>query len=174
DKRPSQIFLHPIRLPRTPAGDFRRELIRAWLTAVARRPASTTLPGDEFPARSATFRREGDYWTISYAGSVCRLRDTKGLQYIGQLLRAPGREGARRRGARGGGSRVRDRRPAAGRAPLRQGAAGPALDTQAKPAYRARLADLREELAEAESYHDAGRAERARVEVEALTAELAG
>src|SRR5262245_5629442 len=30
DKRPSQIYLHPIRLPRTPAGEFRRELIRKW------------------------------------------------------------------------------------------------------------------------------------------------
>src|SRR5262245_12823435 len=38
DERPSQIYLHPIRLPRTPAGDFRRELIRTWLTVLARHP----------------------------------------------------------------------------------------------------------------------------------------
>ena len=39
-----------------------------------------------------TFRREGEYWTIAYAGLVVRLRDTKGLQYLGHLLGDPGRE----------------------------------------------------------------------------------
>jgi hypothetical protein len=33
-----------------------------------------------------TFRREGEYWTIAYAGVVVRLRDTKGLQYLGHLV----------------------------------------------------------------------------------------
>src|SRR5439155_1606819 len=34
---------------------------------------------------------EGDYWTIAYEGSVVRLKDAKGLHYLGQLLRHPGR-----------------------------------------------------------------------------------
>ena len=38
-----------------------------------------------------TFRREGEYWTIAYAGVVVRLRDRRGLQYVGHLLRHPGR-----------------------------------------------------------------------------------
>ena len=41
--------------------------------------------------RAGLFRREGDYWTIAYEGSVVRLKDAKGLHYLGQLLRHPGR-----------------------------------------------------------------------------------
>src|SRR5262245_19978517 len=37
------------------------------------------------------FRCEGDYWTIGYDGVVVRLRDAKGLHYLGQLLHHPGR-----------------------------------------------------------------------------------
>jgi hypothetical protein len=39
---------------------------------------------------SNLFRREGDYWTISFEGSVFRLRDTMGMHYIRQLLANPG------------------------------------------------------------------------------------
>jgi hypothetical protein len=35
-------------------------------------------------------RREGDYWTIAFDGKVVRLRDTKGLRYLAELLRRPG------------------------------------------------------------------------------------
>ena len=38
------------------------------------------------------FRREGEYWTLVFAGSVARLRDTKGLQYLARLLAHPGRD----------------------------------------------------------------------------------
>ena len=36
-------------------------------------------------------RRDGDYWTIAYDGTVVRLRDAKGLRYLDHLLRHPGR-----------------------------------------------------------------------------------
>jgi hypothetical protein len=36
------------------------------------------------------FRREGEYWTIVYHGTVLRLRDTKGLRYLAYLLARPG------------------------------------------------------------------------------------
>jgi len=36
------------------------------------------------------FRREGDYWTISYAGVTVRLREVKGLGHLAHLLRHPG------------------------------------------------------------------------------------
>jgi tetratricopeptide (TPR) repeat protein len=39
---------------------------------------------------SDVFRREGDYWTICFHGSMCRLRDTIGMHYIGRLLANPG------------------------------------------------------------------------------------
>jgi len=49
----------------------------------------TSATGPQRPI--GTFRRQGEYWTIVYAGVVVRLRDTKGLQYLGHLLRHPGR-----------------------------------------------------------------------------------
>jgi len=36
------------------------------------------------------FRREGEYWTIEYAGTVCRLRDSMGLRHLALLLRRAG------------------------------------------------------------------------------------
>jgi non-specific serine/threonine protein kinase len=54
------------------------------------------------------------------------------------------------------------------------GGAGEALDARARAAYRARLAELDEDLAEAERHHDLGRLEALGEEREALVAELAG
>ena len=51
--------------------------------------------------------------------------------------------------------------------------AGPLLDAQAKAAYRARLGDLREELEQAERWHDTERAAQARHELDALGDALA-
>lgn len=39
-----------------------------------------------------TFRKEGDFWTIVYEGKTIRLKDTKGLQYIGCLLHHAGQK----------------------------------------------------------------------------------
>jgi len=47
------------------------------------------------------------------------------------------------------------------------------LDDRAQAAYRTRLADLREELEEAEANADLGRAEAARIELDAVVGELA-
>jgi hypothetical protein len=33
--------------------------------------------------------REGEYWTIVYAGETCRLKDTNGLRYLSCLLKRP-------------------------------------------------------------------------------------
>jgi hypothetical protein len=40
--------------------------------------------------RDDVFRLEGEYWTIVYGGTLCRLRDAKGLRYLAHLLRHPG------------------------------------------------------------------------------------
>src|SRR5262249_49849281 len=47
--------------------------------------------GSPEPAR-ATFRREGDFWTIAYSGRISRLKNTSGLAYIAHLLRNPNTE----------------------------------------------------------------------------------
>ena len=41
-------------------------------------------------AGANVFRKEGDYWTISFRGSMIRLRDTIGMHYISRLIANPG------------------------------------------------------------------------------------
>jgi len=40
----------------------------------------------------AVFRREGDYWTVTYEGKTSRLKDAKGFHYIAHLLAHSGEE----------------------------------------------------------------------------------
>ncbi len=39
---------------------------------------------------ASAFYREGEYWTIAYAGTILRLRDAKGLHCLAYLLGRPG------------------------------------------------------------------------------------
>jgi len=115
------------------------------------------------------FLREGEYWSVTYGGATFRLKDSLGLNYLVRLLEQPGREihvldltGERAAGGAGGGvSEAID-----------TGDAGELLDDEARRAYRRRLEDLEETVAEAESFGDAARAARAREEIEMLGAEL--
>ena len=52
--------------------------------------------------------------------------------------------------------------------------AGPLLDSSAKAAYARRIAELEEEISEAESWGEPYRAERARTEIELIAQQLAG
>jgi tetratricopeptide (TPR) repeat protein len=123
-------------------------------------------------------RREGEYWSIAFAGQAFRLKDVKGLHYLAYLLRHPGREfhvldlAAAGQGAGAGGPRTSPARDDDLR-PARLSDTGPVLDEQAKTAYRERLRELEEELAEATSWADQVRAARARQEMQFLADELA-
>ena len=123
-------------------------------------------------------RREGEYWSIAFAGQGFRLKDVKGLHYLAYLLRNPGREfhvldlAAAGHEARAGGPRISPARDDDLR-PARLSDTGPVLDEQAKTAYRARLRDLEEDLAEATSWADPVRAARARQEMQFLADQLA-
>src|SRR6266545_4850092 len=108
------------------------------------------------------FRLEGDVWTLGFGGVVVRLPDAKGLRDIARLLAVPGQD-----------------LPAAdllGSEASAEAATGsdPVLDETARAAYRQRLADLDEEVGDAEQAGDPERATRARVErdrlVDALSA----
>jgi len=44
------------------------------------------VPGSHF------FHKEGEYWTISFEGSILRLRDTRGMHYVSRLVANPGME----------------------------------------------------------------------------------
>jgi hypothetical protein len=125
------------------------------------------------------FRREGEYWTIRYEGSVARLRDSKGLDYLARLLSDPGREfhavdlAAGSPAARPGPSGERARAGGELRVRPDPGDAGELLDARAKAAYKARLNELEAELEEADRFNDAGRAARAGAERDFLLDELA-
>ncbi|MCW3003970.1 MAG: hypothetical protein JWQ20_3268, partial [Conexibacter sp.] len=136
--------------------------------AAARAPAAG--PG-------ATLRREGEIWTVTGADGVVRLKDRKGLQYLATLLEHPDVEvhaidlvnGPVDAAARGAVA-IADR----GDTVLGDGGdAGALLDEVAKSAYRARVAELREELEEAERFHDVERAARLREELDFVGTELA-
>lgn len=130
-----------------------------------------------------TLRREGEFWSASDGETVVRLKDSKGLTYLAQLLRAPDREfhvldliAAERDRAEP------DPSTAAGNALLSSHGMHPTvdaesgdklIDAQARSAYQRRLRELREELDEATRFNDTGRAERARGEIEFLARELA-
>ncbi|MEA2249443.1 MAG: hypothetical protein QOH46_3972, partial [Solirubrobacteraceae bacterium] len=113
----------------------------------------------------AALVREGDVWTLEFDGRTTRLKDAKGLHYLVALLRAPGVEQHALELVGGGGNGASS---SAEGLEVRAdtGDAGPALDEQAKSEYRARLAELREELEEAEAYNDPERAARAREELD--------
>ena len=126
----------------------------------------------------AIFRREGDYWTVSYRDSAFRLKDVKGLAYIAFLLGHPGErihvheliarvDGVAERGSELRAEIAREVSPASD-----LGDAGDAIDPQAQADYRRKLRELAEDLEEAEGLNDIGRAERIRMEAEFLKEEL--
>jgi tetratricopeptide (TPR) repeat protein len=123
------------------------------------------------------FRRDGDVWTVAFAGRAVRLKDSKGLRDIAVLLRRPGTEvhcSELIAAAEGTRARAPSGRELAEVGVSEGVAAGSEiLDQQAKEAYRRRLVELREELEEAEDGGDPERASRALEEMDFLAGELA-
>jgi len=142
---------------------------------VGNEPTATCLHAGE-----GIFRREGEYWSVGDDGTILRLRNTKGLRYIAQLLRSPGREVHV-------SDMIAPEQPAPSTplgqmsdAQLRQlgmqtisGTSEPLLDSAARAAYKRRIEDLRDQLDDATRFNDIERAARARHEIEFLTQELA-
>lgn len=122
--------------------------------------------------QAATLRREGEYWLVSYGDASFRLKDSKGLQLMAELLRNPHKEFH----ALELMSRSAPPTPAVSRGgelEMANGGTGAALDDRAKAAYRLRYEDLTEELDEARRWGDAERATKAEREMEFLAAEMA-
>jgi len=143
-----------------PAGDDYR-LIELRAPRAERLAEPTRTVRRDPPAPGRVFRREGDYWTIAYGGALFRLRDAKGLEYLARLLAEPGRE-----------LHVLDLvAPARPLASGRQDA-GAVLDGLAKVAYRNRLRELDEELAQARAMADSARVQRLEHELEVLARQL--
>ncbi len=125
------------------------------------------------------FRREGDYWTIVFEGKLLRLKHVKGLSLICCLLRHPEQEflastletlASGGTTAEIGQSDTRQREPGEARVPV--GGSTPALDASAKASYACRLLELRDELEEAKSLNDLGKASKIQAEMDFLAREL--
>jgi tetratricopeptide (TPR) repeat protein len=132
--------------------------------------AEASAPGTQ--RTSATFRREGEYWSIAFDGEAFRLKDSKGMRHLSVLLSSPGSEihvlelvaAVEGHALHGGGA---DAGLAVGSTD-----AGEMLDERAKSEYRARLGELESELAEAEEWNDSERVSRLRDEMDFLAREL--
>jgi tetratricopeptide (TPR) repeat protein len=111
----------------------------------------------------AVFRAVGDMRTIEWGPSSVVIRDLKGYRYIERLLAEPGREFHAADLARldsGADPRVA------------VGTGLPVLDRTAKEAYRRRLADIDEDIADARENNDLARIELAERDRDYLIAEL--
>ncbi|HEY6778903.1 MAG TPA: AAA family ATPase [Thermoleophilaceae bacterium] len=124
----------------------------------------------------AVFRREGEFWTITYEGQMFRLRDVKGLRYIALLLASPGREmHVLELVSAATGRRADARARLAGDEVVASWPSDfdPLLDDQARKDYGRRLEELEEELEQARDWGDTERAARLGDELDLLTKELA-
>ncbi len=140
-------------------------------------PVEHQEPLDEQPVASFNiFRREGDYWTVTFEGNTVRVRDLKGMRYLARLFADPGREfHVLDLVAAETGSRVQVEGDQAASLPGSAfGDAGEILDARAKEAYRRRLAEIDEDIEEARATGDGERAAQADAERDFLLRELAG
>jgi hypothetical protein len=132
----------------------REQDVRTRLTGRLRHAATTAMV--------ARFRRDGALRVIRFAGSEITVPDLLGHRYIEQLLVRPNEEVAAIDlvASERGGATVRQ-------------LGLPALDEEARAAYRRRLAEVDDDIEEASAMNDIGRADLARRDREFLIAELA-
>ncbi|TDW94555.1 AAA ATPase-like protein [Kribbella pratensis] len=112
------------------------------------------------PTDTGELCRLGATWAATWRGVTAHVPDSKGVRDLAVLLARP-------------------RTPVgvldlSGPGRVAGGDLGPLLDDQARTAYRERLRELDEDLAEAEACNDLARAEKARAERDFLARELAG
>ena len=162
--------------------DFERQAARTVLDGIEAAPPTDTAAHvagregtDEPPAPDlSVFCREGDYWSLEFEGRTVRVRDLKGMHYLARLLAHPGREfhaldlvAAESVGVARSESSLTAELP---RTAL--GDAGEMLDARAKNAYRRRLAEIEDDIAQARALGDTERESQADAERDFLVREL--
>src|SRR5262249_52983956 len=115
-----------------------------------------------------TIERRGRSWVLGAAGREVLVPELQGMTYLVKLLTNPGVEIAAAVLVSNG-----DDESAALAARIATRPEQPLLDETALAAYRERVAELEDELAEAEAHADSERAALARIELDALVDELA-
>lgn len=155
----------------------RRAQIRDRLATVEKEAGrSVAQETQALSMRSDRFVREGEFWTITHGENTFRIRDSRGARYLQLLLRNPGREmhsldivaTTQQLPGATPDHMTLDRDGAT----VTLGDAGELLDAAAKAAYKQRLADLADELDEAQRFNDPERANRSQEEIDALVTEL--
>jgi AAA ATPase domain len=130
-------------------------------------------------ARALVMEREGGYWAVRHAGTVARLPDSLGLRYLDLLIRNPSRDLAAldiiqlASGTPVSIAPAAAAPPGPAQHPVTATAADDILDARALADYRRRLAELDDDLAEAEQWNDTERASRVSTERDFLIRELA-
>lgn len=128
---------------------------RACDLAVKAGLAMLTPTGHRPAPRPASLRRVDLIWRISVPEGEAQLPHSVGVAQLARLLSVPGIPvAAVDLAGNGPGAQAHD--------------LGPVLDPQAKREFRRRIADLREDIDEAQANNDPGRQERAEAELEAL------
>lgn len=130
-------------------------------TALTETLEAAVPPSAEAPPHPVMVRN-GDSWLVSFGNVEFHVKDVRGVRMLAALVAEPGREfhALDLSGARSAAERVD------------LGDSGAEIDDQARRQYRARVLELRVELAEAEEWNDTARAERAREELDAIESEL--
>ncbi|MCA1706036.1 MAG: AAA family ATPase [Actinobacteria bacterium] len=123
-------------------------------------PSADPLAPAPSAQTEASFRREGEFWTITYGPTTSRLKDSRGMHILLHLLREPNREFHALDLSGGGGKKAA------------QSDTGPLIDGRARAQYAQRLEEIEEEIAEADAMNDLVRRERAESEKAFLVDEL--
>ena len=110
---------------------------------------------------AAEFRRDGDVWTISFAGQTVHLKHARGLTDLATLLASPGR---RFHATELMGGPTEESAPRSG--------ADPVLDERARSAFRTRLGEIEEQFEQAQAMDLPERVAHLEGEREAIVAEL--
>ncbi len=121
-----------------------------------------SLPGCPAHNEQYVFQKKGQAWELTFEGRATVVRESKGILYIAELVRAPGREVF-----------VAELFAAAhGVTQVSLGTSGEIVDDKARRDYRERAEDLNYQLAEAEKNNDLGRSESIRSELEELAGQI--
>ena len=147
--------------------------VAAVLDAEPADPPAGGRPAPSPRGEPALFRLDGDVRVVGFAGTTVHVRDLTGLRHLARLLTEPGREfHALDLVAVERGTLPNARAADATEVSSTAGTGLPTIDDTARAAYRRRLADVDEDIEEAERMNDPVRLEQAQREREYLIAEL--
>jgi tetratricopeptide (TPR) repeat protein len=141
-----------------------------WIDRIEKAAADTKrASGKSSYTEPNQFCRDGTHWSIIYQGKALRMKDSRGIRYLAQLLRYPQQEFHVLDLANSNASESPAMMP-----PVldRAVSAGEMLDPKAKAQYAQGLNDLRAELQDAERCNDLGRVAKVQKEIEEITTAL--